>query len=330
MGSFSVKLYEPSMEDRWDSFVLNNAYNGTFLQTRNFLNYHPVERFNDSSLVIFKGESEIAAVVPASVIEGEEGKIFLSHPGSTFGGLVIGESLYSIRNVGSMLDVLEEYLRDGGFSGARLKQSSQIFSAKSNDLLEYLFFQRGWNESKEISFVIDFNEYDPDVLSNFTSSRRRDFRYAAKNDLTFRELASDEEIESFYGLLCDNLQKYDAIPVHTLAELMEFKNSRLTENVAFYGVFAGDTLVAASMVFLFRNQVFHTQYLSASPDHLDLFPSNYLDTKLIEHARDAGFRFFSFGISTEENGKNLNESLAIFKEGFGTSYSNNKAFEKMF
>lgn len=329
MSVFKVRPYDPSMEKRWDSFVLNNAFNGTFLQTRNFLNYHPGDRFRDSSLAIFKGDSEIAAVVPAATVE-EGGKFFVSHPGSTFGGLVVSESLYSIRNVGSMLDVLEEYFRENDFSRARLKQSSQIFSTRSNDLLEYLLFQKGWSESKEISFVVDFDEYDSDVLSNFSSSRRRDFRYAAKNDLTFRELVSDEEIESFYRLLCDNLQKYDAIPVHTLAELMEFKNSRLTENVAFYGVFAGDVLVAASMVFLFGSRVFHTQYLSASPHHLNLYPSNYLDTKLIEHARESGFRFFSFGISTEENGRRLNESLAVFKEGFGTTYSNNKSFEKAF
>ena len=77
-------------------------------------------------------------------------------------------------------------------------------------------------------------------------------------------------------------------------------------------------MVAGSMVFKFENRVFHTQYLAADPIYLKFYTMNYLDGELISLAMRSGYRFFSFGISTEEQGRILNKSLAQFKEGFGT------------
>ena len=87
-------------------------------------------------------------------------------------------------------------------------------------------------------------------------------------------------------------------------------------------------MVAGSMVFLFGEQVFHTQYLAADQSCLKLYPMNFLDANLISTARERGFRYFSFGTSTEEHGRVLNKKLAEFKEGFGTQYGMNRTFVK--
>ena len=54
----------------------------------------------------------------------------------------------------------------------------------------------------------------------------------------------------------------------------------------------------------------------------------FMDTNMIKVAKDSGFEYFSFGISTEDHGKVLNEGLALFKEGFGTEYSVNRTYYK--
>ena len=59
--------YENKYEDRWDRFVLEKSRNGTFLQTRRFLSYHPTERFTDASLMVLQG-GNIAAVIPSCEI----------------------------------------------------------------------------------------------------------------------------------------------------------------------------------------------------------------------------------------------------------------------
>jgi hypothetical protein len=329
----SVSPYEPSLAAKWDDFVMNKSMNGTFLQTRNFLSYHPEGRFEDASLVVWKGSSDVLAVVPAARVAGEGGAEFSSHPGSTFGGLVFSRQFYDIEHVDAALDRLEAYLAEGGYASARLKQSSQAFSSRSCDLLNYLLFQHGWTELDEISFVIDFADYAEDAPSNFTGSRRRGYRHGVKAGLEFCELSDDASVAAFHALLSENLEKFGTQPVHTLEELLEFKNTRLRDGVRFYGSFHEGRMVAGSMAFLFENRsVFHTQYLCASQERADqrLYPSNHLDANLIMEARRLGYRRFSFGVSTEDRGRVLNRSLAEFKEGFGTSYVNNRSFERSF
>lgn len=327
MVKVKIEKYDDSLSEKWDKFVLHNSYNGTFLQTRNFLNYHPKERFDDYSLVVYRGETEILAVIPACVVYDDGQKTFSSHPGGTFGGIVFNKQFYNIQHVEKVLTSLENYLKNESFKKVILKQTSQIFCDKQNDLMEYFFFQRDWRHYSEISFVIDFREYLDEIPANFVESRRRGFRHSEKKGLKFRKLSLNE-IEDFYSILSENLKKFEAKPVHTLAELKEFKSSRLKEIVEFYGSFYEDRLLAASMVFCFGTKVFHTQYLAASQEDLKFFPNNNMDTHLIMEAKERGFRYFSFGISTEENGTILNEKLALFKEGFGTSYCNNKVWYK--
>ena len=66
---FTVQPYTADQEAAWDRFVMQESGNGTFLQTRNFLNYHPAGRFEDASLVVTNEHDAIVAVVPAAVQE---------------------------------------------------------------------------------------------------------------------------------------------------------------------------------------------------------------------------------------------------------------------
>ena len=49
MSAFSVLPYTEEQQERWDRFVMEQSANGTFLQTRRFLYYHPAGRFRDDS-----------------------------------------------------------------------------------------------------------------------------------------------------------------------------------------------------------------------------------------------------------------------------------------
>lgn len=328
---------------KWDRFIENDSFNGTFLQSRNFLNYHKKDKFQDCSLFVYKGTSDILAVIPAAEIneaaaDGRMIRIFSSHPGSTFGGIIFNRQFYNLKHVIAAFESLENYWRENGFGRVILKQPSQVFSTLNNDLLEYFFFQRHYRHCSEVSFVIPLADYNADITSNFTGSRRRDYNYSAKNGFEFRRLFGDREVKEFHNLLSENLAKFGAKPVHTYEELLELKNSRLKDTVEFYGTYRGSKMMAGSMVFLFslggrrrhepERTVFHTQYLAADQEHLALFPNNFNDTALIRTAKERGFDYFSFGISTEEHGAVLNERLAEFKEGFGTTCCNNKIWYK--
>ncbi|MBQ2407450.1 MAG: GNAT family N-acetyltransferase [Lachnospiraceae bacterium] len=329
MLELKIREYQSCDRKKWDNFVMEKSMNGTFLQTKGFLDYHG-ERFKDVSLIIYKGNDTMVAVIPACEIQDQNRRVFHAHCGSTFGGIVIAKDFYDIEHVDAIMNVLEEYLKQHLYQEVRIKCTSDIFSKQNNNLLYYYLFQRDYIVYDELSCYIDFNQYNIDIISNFSSSRRRDYKYSLKNNLSFRKIDNRSDIAEFYNILCDNLQKFGAKPVHSLDELIEFKEERLCDIVEFYGVFHENKMIAGSMVFLFENKVFHTQYLAADQSCLKMFPMNYLDTNLIMTAKERGFQYFSFGTSTEEHGKVLNKRLAEFKEGFGTQYGINKMYVKTF
>lgn len=319
-------LYEDKYQERWDSFVMNKSINGTFLQTRNFLNYHPRQRFKNASLLVMQG-SNILAVIPACCVEEEGKRCFYSHKGSTFGGIIVDRHSYNIATIEEIFSILEMFLKENSYDCAYFKNTSDIFCRCNTDLLEYFFYKNGFSLYDELSFYVDLDVND--LLMNMDKNKRRDYRYSLRNALSLRQLETDQEVEDFYHILCKNLKKYNTIPVHSLSELIEFKNSRLTETVGFYGVYLQERLVAGCMAFYFEKKVFHTQYLAQDPDFAHLYLMNFLDFELIRLAKEKGFEKFSFGISTENRGRILNKGLALFKEGFGCRYCVNRSFLKM-
>jgi len=53
MIELKVKEYQNSDKEKWDAFVMKHSINGTFLQTKNFLDYHK-DRFQDASIILYK------------------------------------------------------------------------------------------------------------------------------------------------------------------------------------------------------------------------------------------------------------------------------------
>ncbi len=72
-------------EAEWDAFI-GSSNNGTFLQTRRYLNYHK-DRFTDVSLIIRNDKQRIVGVFPAAT-SSMDTSLVSSHPGITHGGLI--------------------------------------------------------------------------------------------------------------------------------------------------------------------------------------------------------------------------------------------------
>jgi hypothetical protein len=318
-------IYEDKYESGWDKFIQEDTVNGTFLQSRNFLNYHPKERLIDNSILLFK-ENMLVAVVPGCSVDDEGKKTFSSHAGSTFGGLVIHKKYYDAVNIIEMIKVLENKLREDGFEKIVLKITPDLFSKEKSDVLQYALAYCGYDNYSELSTYIDFETYKQDIKTNCSHGQRENIKNSLKYALQFEKL-NNADIYQFYKILEKNLAKFNAIPIHTVDELLDFKNSRLKDIVEFYGVYFEDKIVSVAMIFKF-DTVLHTQYLASDYDYLNCRPMTYLYYKLIELASQNGYKILSWGISTEKRGAALNESLLSFKESFGSKYSLNRGFYK--
>lgn len=326
--ALEIVKYEESYQSAWDQLVEKKSINGIFLQTRNFLNYHPSGRFRDASLMVMQGNN-LVAVIPACDTMDEGKRCFFSHKGSTYGGIVVDEKKYNITTLSELVPLLDEYLKAEGYESVLLRCTPGLFSKRPVDLLDYFLFQNGYGQFDEVSFYVDLQRAPEDLTKLMSSSRRRDYRYSLKNELEFRHLDTDDQIREFHQILSRNLEKFHTVPVHTVEELLEFKNCRLPDECDFYGVYYQGKMVAGTMLFYFGKQVLHTQYLAQDPDYAELYLMNFLDFHLIQLAREKGYSKFSFGISTEERGKVLNKGLALFKEGFGCDFSINRSYTKL-
>ena len=329
MAEITIMEYSSKYNERWDDFVLLKSTNGTFQQTRRFLNYHPADRFVDNSLMFLKG-SEIIAVLPANIILEDNKKVLCSHQGSTFGGIVIEKNNIKVSVLSSILDELDKYCIKQGICKLHLKMTSQLYAKDKTELIDYMLFNRGYKSSLEVGYFVDFDNYKDDILSNYSSSVRRHYKASVINGLSFCELRDRKGIELFYDVLLDNYQKFDTLPVHSLEDLYLLKEKILGESIRFFGVYKEEDVVAASMVFDFNHSVFHTQYLASRLSHKDLYVNEYLYTNLIATAKKEGFHYLSFGTATLEGGKILNYNLAQYKEQYGTDQYVNCTYHKFY
>lgn len=324
---YVIKKYQEEFKREWDDFVIHRSVNGTFLQTRNFLNYHPTGRFVDSSIMVFH-KNKLIAVVPGCDIFSENGVEFYSHKGSTYGGIVIRKDYYTAEKLINIVKLIDGYLAEN-YNRITLKITADIHSIESSDLLQYVLTYCGFNNYVELNTYIDLAVINNDVISSFDRNKLRNIRKCEEHNLFFRELYGDSEIDDFYALLTINLSKYGLSPVHTSDEIKDFRNHRIPYNVKFYGVFKDDTMMAGGMMFVFEQaNTIHAQNLSADFRFHEYSPISYLYYSLIKKAKEDGFKALSWGISTEDKGKILNMGLIRNKESFGSRYQLNRTFYK--
>lgn len=326
---YDVIAFNNDYEEMWDRFVMEDAINGTFLQTRRFLNYHPPKRFADASYLVFDNKKHLIAVCPACVKEEDGRKIVYSHGGSTYGGVIIGRKHYKSMQVIDIIDSLELAWKTDGFDKVILKQTPSLFAKEDVDLIQYCFYHRSFQCYIELNLYVDLENYNEDILSEFSQGKRTNVHNCQKRGAYYRKLTSYEEIKQFHHLLEITLSKYNKTPVHTVDEIYDFQKNRLAEECECYGMYEGDCMLAGSMMFYFEQTgVAHAQYLCADPEYNQLSPMTYMYFAMLVEMRKKGYKKVSWGIATSDLGAYLNEGLIKSKEHYGSKYEIDPVFIK--
>lgn len=326
---FEIVTYDIQYEKIWDDFVMERSVNGTFLQTRRFLNYHPAGRFNDNSCLIFDDKKHLIAVSPACTKMDNGEKVYYSHAGSTYGGVLIDQKWFKTGKVIEVIQALEEHLKGEGYNQIILKQTPSIFASENVDLFQYCFFYLGYRCYNELNLYVDFEDYSEEILAEFSQGKRTDVHNCQKRGLYTKKLTSFSEISELHDLLQKTLLKYNLAPIHTTKELYDFQAERLHDECECFGVFEKDRMIAASMMFYFkRAEVAHTQYLCADPEYRQLSPMSYMYYAMLVEMRRKGYKKVSWGTGTENMGLYLNEGLVKSKEYYGSKHGINPIFVK--
>ena len=270
---------------------------------RDFIEYHQ-SRFDDHSILIYKNE-KLVGVLPANHVDD---KVF-SHQGLTYGGLIINEGL-KLKDFTACLKSALLYYKDKGFTKILLKQLPSIYSSVPHDEMLYLMFILNAKLIRRDALSVLALKHKPKLSKDRIAGQKR----ALKNDLTVKE---EDSFDAFWNtILIPNLNaKHEAKPVHSLAEI-QFLKSKFPENIRQFNVYKNDQIVAGTTIFESKN-VAHSQYISGNADKNTIGSLDFLHIHLIENVFN-NKRYFDFGISNENQGKNINEGLQYWKEGFGS------------
>ncbi len=308
---FTLQPYCPALRPDWDALV-EAARQGTFLFQRSFMDYHSA-RFADCSLLFYAGDRRVVAAFPACRMGDAE---VVSHAGLTYGGLLTLPSV-GAATVLDMYAALKAYYKQSGVSRLVVKPVPWIYHRYPAEEEQYALFRQGAVLSaRAVSSVVDLSRPLP-----LSTLRRRCCRKAERTGLLSLQSTADH-LPAYWQLLTETLaERHGVRPVHSLSEiqlLLSRHPSAIRLVTATKPV--GDTMevVAGCLLFLCPPTV-HVQYIAAGAEGRSSGALDLLFARLIDHfaACQAEFRYFDFGISTEEGGLRLNEGLLFQKEGFG-------------
>lgn len=327
---YKVIQYTDEQEIQWDKFVEGECVNATFLQTRRFLNYHPAGRFTDCSYLIYDSKGNLAAVCPACQVSENGEKVYYSHKGSTFGGILFSYKHYTLEKVLDIIESIEKKAESQHYDRMILKITPDLFCGNIGGLLQYALYYRKYKVYNELNLVIDYSTYKENILSNFSQGKRTNVHNCEKRGCVLEELHREDQIEEGHAILCETLAKYGVMPVHTVDEMMELKVNRISKEIGFWGIYLDEKMVAFSMMFYFNKaKVAHSQYLGARQEYNTLSPMTYMYYCMVQKMKERGFDKLSWGITTEHLGLEVNMGLTKSKEAFGSMHCLNQIYEKI-
>jgi hypothetical protein len=263
------------------------------------MDYH-ADRFTDRSLMIERN-GEPVAIFPGNV----QGKTVASHGGLTYAGLIMTDALRAESTL-TVFEQIGELYRSLGVERVVYKAVPHVFHRYPAEEDLYALHRLGARlRRRDISSVIDLRED-----FHFTDGRKRAVNKARNAGL---KIQSSTDLRGFHRLLSDVLRRHKAVPTHSMDEL-SLLQARFPQHIVLFEARNDMELLAGVIVYDF-GRVVHTQYMAVSEEGRRL---NALDLLLAELIGTYGERhYFSFGISTEQDGSVLNEGLVSQKEYFG-------------
>lgn len=304
-----VRPFSEESTQEWEKFCAQ-ADQSTFLHTRRFLNYHG-ERFVDCSLLI-EDDGRLIGLFPAAEHPIQRDQI-VSHPGITYGGVLHAGALYGARMIEAMV-AIGRYFNEKNYRQLLYKVVPTFYHRQPAQDDLYALFRMGALRTRcDLSSTIDLNN-----RRALSERRRRSLKKALKAGVT---ITSDTQyLSALWEVLTENLaRKHNVSPVHSLSEII-FLMTQFPENIRCYCCVLNGEVLAGTIIFS-TVMADHAQYIASSEQGYTISALDAVFDHCITESKQLGKRWFDFGISTEQNGTQLNDGLYGFKTEFGAGGS---------
>jgi len=297
MKNLRIERYNNTHKLAWDTFV-NRLDTHSILFYRDFINYHQ-DRYDDFSLLIFK-DNKLLSILPANI---DANNMMHSHQGLSYGGLLFSTNTsFSFRV--EQFSVLLHFLYKKNIQKLFIKGMPHCYANDSSDKLIF-----HWLEAK--TYRTDIYSYLPKgAYEKPNRNRLRHLENAKKQDI---EIRRGKQFGEFWEkVLSPNLKdRFAVTPVHTLTEI-EHLSEKFINEIILFGAYQNDVLRAGAVVFIHRDVV-HVQYSAGDKNRADGSLDLLIDHIIKKYNTD---KVFSFGTSSENQGKQLNGGLLYWKESF--------------
>ena len=295
---------QPDMQPVWDALICDSI-KPHFTFGRSYMDYH-ADRFPDASYLLERGGRMVAAL-PGTIRDG----LYHSHLGLSFGGwLPEGAGLTAVQTLAAT-ELLVEELRRLGLRELIYKVIPTMYHARPAEEDLYALFRLG----AQLLKVEPCTAIRMAARGKVGSRRLRNQKKAARLGCQY---SRSQDWAGFWSLLTARLlERHDVQPVHSLEEVSRLATAH-PDNIQLFTATAPDGALLAGVVLYITPRVAHAQYIAADPvgrEHgaLDGLFEHLITGLSPTHA------WLSFGISSEEGGRVLNEGLIQQKEEFGGS-----------
>lgn len=298
----TVRSYSPDLAADWGA-VLAGARNGIFQFARPYIEYHGT-RFHDVSVLAYR-DGQPVALVPAA-LDDAQAKV-ASHPGLTFGGVVMTRPLRSGDGM-AVVDAVLDAFHALGARSCLFKLLPPCFAAYPSGDVAYALWRRGFTVvRRDLSSVLPLCQPLP-----FNTLKSRGVRRARRLGVT----VGPATVAEFHPLLRECLEERHGVePVHSRAEL-ELLQGRFPSRIFVRAARLDGELLAGTVVFDYGH-IWHTQYLASSARGREVHALDLVIAELVRDAAAAHAGYLSFGISTTDQGRKVNAGLLWQKESFG-------------
>lgn len=251
-----ITAYDESAAPLWDDLVAR-SHGGTVMHSRRFLGYHG-DRFHDESLCIWSDPGvRLKAVLPLARSSGAA-DVVVSHPGSTFGGLIEGGIDPAERS--ALLSSIAHLLLDRGYRQLVYKPTPAIFGDQFDESDLRLMLQAGTVRRSDLWNFIRLDR--PHALS---AKRRASVKAAGRKGVVVRRAETDAEWQAFHSLLTAGLaERHGATPVHSLTEMLDLRGRIAGENELWLAIGPDGDVLAGTWCLAYNAGTLHTQYITSS------------------------------------------------------------------
>ena len=310
MTKISVHKYDNSCRDEWQEF-LKHTNNGTMFHDLNFLDYHPVGKFNFYHLMFRRGD-ELIGILPGGV--KDIGRVFWSPVGASYGSIATKDIRFETAL--EIVDAMLDYFDRENFKDIYLIPPPLVYSINLSQHIEYAMLYRKFDfELHYISHAIDLKHGD-DFLAQFDKTARKNIHKILREGKL--EVRESDDYDTFYQILLNNKAKHNAVPTHSLEDIHRLLEL-VPDNLKLLMVYYDGKPIAGSLLFLCNSKVVLCFYTMLLYEYEELKPVYLVNYEITRWATEKGYEWVDIGVSQDtqaDDPMTPSMNLINFKERF--------------